>query len=143
MKTKVSVATAVEELLEQSGKPMHYKEITKLIIDKCALAGKTPHETVRSRIGINSKFMRISEGVYALSKWKAYKPARFAKDIAYDILKVEGKPMTMSDLGRKVFEERVFVGAPKMVIRNVIRNDKRFLLNQASELASLAEWKKS
>jgi len=121
---------------------MHYKEITRLIINKLTLSGKTPHETVRSRIGANSKFIRVAEGVYGLSKWKEYKRVRFAKDIAYDILKAKGSPLTLLGLGEKVFEERLFVGGPKMTIRNVVRSDKRFLIDREKELVLLAEWKK-
>ena len=142
MKTTIPVTTAVEILLEESGKPMHYKEITKQILHQCNLHGKTPHETVRSLIGTNSKFIRVTEGVYALSKWKQYKPARFAKDIAYDILKARGKSMSMTALGKKVFEEREFVGGPRMVVRNVVSKDKRFLFDRDSELVSLAEWQR-
>lgn len=143
MNNEISVTKATEELLEKTGNPMHYKEITKFIINKCALSGKTPHETVRSLIGTSKKFIRVAEGTYALSKWKKYKPARFAKDIAYDILKTKGKPMTLLALGEKVIEERIFVGGPKMVIRNVVHNDKRFLLDTEKELVSLREWKKT
>jgi hypothetical protein len=140
MKTLIPVTKAAEELLEKSGKPMHYKEITRRILHKCALYGKTPHETVRSLIGTNSKFIRVAEGVYALSKWKNFKPARFAKDIAYDVLKSFGKPMSLYDLSNRVFEERVFRGGPKAVIKSAIRNDTRFLLDEDTELVSLREW---
>ena len=140
MKTTIPVTKAAEELLEKSGEPMHYKEITKQILKKCALSGKTPNETVRVSLGRDSKFVRVAEGLYALAKWKKYKPVRFAKDIAYDILKSRGEPLALYDLGIKVFEERRFKSDPKMVIRNVIRNDKRFLLNENTEIVSLVEW---
>lgn len=143
MKTTLSVTKAAEQLLEKSGKPMHYKEITKQIMHQCALSGKTPRETVRSLLATNSNFIRVDEGIYALTKWKKYIPARFAKDIAYDILKSRGKPMSMYDLGLKVLEERKFKGGPKMVIRNAIHNDRRFLRDTDSDLVFLVEWKTS
>ena len=93
MKTSIPVTIAAEKLLEKSGKPLHYKEITNAIIQECDLHGKTPDETVRSLIGTNSKFIRVAEGVYqVLSKWKKYTSARFAKDIAYDVLKSNVNP---------------------------------------------------
>lgn len=140
MRSGVPVTKAAEELLEKTGKPMHYKDITRSILNRSGLQGKTPHETVRSLIGTSPKFVRTAEGVYALSKWKKYKPARFAKVIAYDILKTKNQPMSLFDLGQRVFEERRFIGSPKVVARNAIRNDQRFVLDRESELVSLAEW---
>jgi DNA-directed RNA polymerase delta subunit len=143
MKTIIPVTKAAEEILEKSGKPMHYMEITKLILRKCDLHGKTPDQSVCSRISTNSKFVRVAEGVYALSKWKNYTRIRFAKDIAYDILKSKGESLSLKELGIKVFEERPFRGSPKAVIRNSIRRDGRFYLDNNSELVSLAEWNKT
>ena len=140
MREKVSVRKAAKELLDEAGKPMHYMEITKQILHRCNLHGETPHESVRSIIGTSPNFIRVAEGIYALSTWKEYKPARFAKDIAYSILESKGKPMSLDDLGVKIFEERKFVGSPKVVARNAIRNDKRFRLNKMTELVYLAEW---
>lgn len=138
----MSIIKAAESLLEKSGKPMHYMEITKFIINKCDLHGKKPHETVRARIGTNPKFIRVAEGVYGLSKWKEYKPSRFAKDISYDILKSIGKPMTLYDLGIAVKKEREFISNPKMLIKNAIYHDNRFYLEKKSGLVLLEEWGK-
>jgi DNA-directed RNA polymerase delta subunit len=140
MSEKASVRKAAKELLEKSGKPMHYVEITKRILHRCNLQGETPHESVRSLIATDPNFIRVAEGVYALSIWKEYKPARFAKDIVYSILESKGKPMSLDDLGARVLEERKFVGNPKVVIRNAIRNDKRFRLNNKTKSVYLAEW---
>jgi DNA-directed RNA polymerase delta subunit len=140
MREKVSVRKAAKELLEEAGKPMHYMEILKRILHRCNLQGKTPHETVRALMGTSPDFIRVAEGIYALSAWKKYKPARFAKDIAYSILESKGKPMPLDDLGVKIAEERKFVGSPKVVARNAIRNDKRFRINKMTELVYLVEW---
>ncbi|HLO16784.1 MAG TPA: winged helix-turn-helix domain-containing protein [Anaerolineales bacterium] len=142
MRTIMSITKAAEELLERSGTPMHYKEITDQILHECDLHGNTPYETVRSSIGRSSKFIRIAEGVYALSKWKKYKPARFAKDIAYDILKLAAKPMSLINLGDKVLAERKFKGKPNMIVKNAIRQDARFYLDKRSNMVYLIEWKK-
>ncbi len=140
MREKMLVTKAAKELLEKTGKPMHYMEITKQILLRCNLQGKTPHETVRALMGTSPDFIRVAEGIYALSAWKEYKPARFAKDIAYSILESKGKPMSLDDLGVKIFEERKFVGDSKVVVRNAIRNDKRFRMDKMTELVYLADW---
>jgi len=143
MKTPMTVIKAAEELLEKSGKPMHYKDITRQILHNCALFGKTPHETVRSLMATNPKFIRVDEGTYALSKWKKFTPARFAKDIAYDILKSKDRPMSLNDLGKKILDERKFKDGPKMVVRNAIRHDRRFITEKETELVTLTEWGKN
>ena len=141
MRMIVSTPKAAEELLEKTGAPMHYRQITDLILQKCNLHGKTPYETVRASIGNSPKFVRIAEGIYALSKWKEYKQARFAKDIAYDILKTKGEPMSLYDLGLKILEERKFKAGPKLVVKSAIRNDMRFYYDKKSNLIYLVEWK--
>lgn len=141
MKTSTTVINAAEELLEKLEKPLHYKEITDLIINDCDLKGRTPYETVRSEIGTSSKFIRVAEGIYALSKWREYKPIRFAKDIAYDILKSKGSPLALNDLGKRVLEERLFKGRPKTIIQNAISHDARFYIDWENELVYLVDWK--
>lgn len=140
MKTKKSVTEAALEEFNNVGKPLHYKELTRRIIHKCNLVGKTPHETVRSRIGTDERFIRVAEGVYALVVWKEYPVARFAKDIAYDILQNHGSTIDLSKLGERIFEERVFKGPQRQVARNAIRNDERFSYEPGSDLVSLVEW---
>lgn len=119
---------------------MHYKDLTKLLIGKCNLTGKTPHESVRSLLATSSKFKRIAEGVYALTSWKEYPTARFAKDIAYDVLKKRGKPITLILLGKKILKEREFIGGPAMVVRGVLNTDRRFSYDKTSGLVGLVEW---
>ena len=38
--------------------------------------------------------------------------------------------MSLYELGVKVFEERIFIGRPKLVIKNAIHHDGRFHLNE-------------
>ena len=102
----------------------------------------TPHQTVRSRLATDARFKRVAEGVYALAEWREYPATRFAKDIAYDVLKSEQKPVTLSELGEAILRERNFVGGPNLVARNVVRSDKRFYFDRRRKLVGLAEWRK-
>ena len=69
---------AIEIVLEEAGKPLHYKEITRRILDKglWQTSGLTPEATVSARIAVNinefgqlSRFQRVEPGTYALRKW--------------------------------------------------------------------------
>jgi hypothetical protein len=135
-----SIKEIAEEIFRRESRPLHYKELTQMIMRERTLQGQTPHETVRSSIGTDPRFKRVAEGVYALTEWTEYPEVRFAKDIAYDVLKSQGRPMTMIDLGEAVLEERDFFGGPKQVARNVLRSDERFYYDPESQLVGLVEW---
>ena len=139
---KRSVAVVAEEIFLKVGKPLHYKELTKMLIDQCQLMGKTPHESVRSSLGINPKFKRIDEGIYGLTVWTEYPTARLAKDIAYSILKQNEDPMNFVDLSSAIFLERKFRSHPNVVVWNILNTDKRFYYDPKLNQVSLLEWKK-
>ena len=134
------ITRVAEEIFIREKCPLHYKELTKIIMRERSLGGRTPHETVRSAIGTDSRFKRVAEGVYALAEWTEYPVARFAKDIAYDVLKSHGEPMAMTALGEAILEERQFVGGPNQVVRNVLRSDRRFYFDPEDRLVGLLEW---
>ena len=134
------IRALAEEILRSQTRPLHYKDLTKMILQERDLGGLTPHETVRAAIGTDSRFKRVAEGVYALAEWDEYPVARFAKDIAYDVLNSHGKPMSMTALGEAILEERRFVGGPKLVVRNVLRSDDRFSYDAKNGLVGLVEW---
>lgn len=69
---------AVEMVLSQTGKPLHYQEITNKIISKelWYSEGKTPEQTVNARLavdikrkGIKSRFIRTAPGIFGLRRW--------------------------------------------------------------------------
>ena len=139
---KRSVVVVAEEILLKTGHPLHYKEITKMLLDQCNLLGKTPHETVRSRLATSPKFKRVAEGVFGLAIWTQYPAIRFAKNIAYDILKNRGRPITLRSLGEEIKKEREFVSDPAQVVRGSLRTDHRFYLDTKSSLVGLEEWRR-
>lgn len=139
-KSRTIVEDAID-ILKDIGAPIHYLELTNLLQQKRKISGKTPHLTVRSRIGSDKRFIRIAEGTYALSEWSGYSKARFAKEIAYDILDKLNSPISAEKLGEEIFKERTFQGNPRQVAINAIRSDKRFVINSDNDLIRLAKWK--
>jgi hypothetical protein len=70
---------AAAEVLRLAGKPMHYKEITELAIEKNLLShvGKSPEVTMGARLAALLKkedktnpIVRVKPGVFALREWK-------------------------------------------------------------------------
>src|SRR5450755_1665702 len=69
---------AAAEVLRLSGKPLHYKEITELAIEKNLLShvGKSPEVTMGARLAALLKkedktnpIVRVKPGVFALREW--------------------------------------------------------------------------
>jgi restriction system protein len=69
---------AAEQVLAESAIPLHYRDITKQILERglWTTKGKTPEATVAanlsvdiSRHGAESRFQRMGKGVYALRAW--------------------------------------------------------------------------
>ena len=142
MKKQQAVTTVAEEILIQLGKPIHYKKLTSLLLERCQLTGNTPHETVRSRLATSPKFKRVAEGVFALSIWSEYPAIRFGKDIAYDVLTNIGHSIPIDVLGEKIFLERKFTSGPLMIVRNILASDNRFSFDKSSGMVGLVEWGK-
>jgi HB1, ASXL, restriction endonuclease HTH domain/Restriction endonuclease len=76
---------AAAEVLRQAGKPLHYKEITELAIEKNLLShvGKTPEVTMSHRLTSAIKkddkevpIVKVKPGVFALREWDDKKGRR-------------------------------------------------------------------
>lgn len=138
-----TIREAAEALLQSKNRPMHYLEITSSITDQVTLGGRTPQNTVRKVLGTSPTFKRVDKGTYALSVWAEYPEARFAKDIAYDVLSSQQHPMLPEELGKAILKERQFRGSASSVAINAIQNDSRFSFNPKKRLISLVEWDSS
>jgi len=138
-----SIASFAEEILRNRHYPIHYCELTRLILRKHPLSGKTPEMTVNSVLATDSRFKRVAEGVYALATWEEYPAVRFAKDIGYDILKSRRRPMFAKELGEEIFKERQFKNPPAAVARGFARIDSRYYYDRETNLIGLSAWKKS
>src|SRR5277367_3919905 len=79
---------AAAEVLRLAGKPLHYKEITELAIEKNLLShvGKSPEVTMGARLAALLKkedkanpIVRVKPGVFALRDWDEKKGRRGQK----------------------------------------------------------------
>src|ERR1700735_2993435 len=80
---------AAAEVLRLAGKPLHYKEITELAIEKTLLShvGKSPEVTMGARLAALLKkedktnpIVRVKPGVFGLRDWSDKKPRRGSKE---------------------------------------------------------------
>ncbi len=84
---------------KKSGKPLHFREVTKLIGDG-ALS-----QTVHNELIKDPRFVLIGRGIYALSEW-GYQPGQ-VKDIILKVLSENKKPLTKKEIIEKVMEQRM------------------------------------
>jgi hypothetical protein len=77
---QMTFTEAAAEVLRMAGKPLHYKEITELAIEKNLLShvGKSPEVTMGARLAALLKkedktnpIVRVKPGVFALTEWAA------------------------------------------------------------------------
>src|SRR4051794_12152769 len=76
---------AAAEVLRMAGKPLHYKEITELAIEKNLLShvGKSPEVTMGARLAAllkkedkSNPIIRVKPGVFALREWEGKRRKR-------------------------------------------------------------------
>src|SRR5580692_5298877 len=88
-KKRMTFTEAAAEVLRLAGKPMHYKEITELAIEKNLLShvGKSPEVTMGARLAALLKkedktnpIVRVKPGVFALRDWDEKKGRRNHKE---------------------------------------------------------------
>jgi hypothetical protein len=137
-----SIASVAEKILRAKNRPLHYLELTRLILKQHPISGLAPYNTVGSVLVTDPRFKRVAEGVYALAIWTQYPAVRFGKDIAYDILKSQKRPITLRKLGEEILKERSFYGPPSAVGKNAVKSDPRFYFDRTTRLVGLSEWKK-
>lgn len=67
-RSRLSASDAAYEVLLESGEPLHYREITKRMIEsgRWTSDGRTPSNTVNSAIVMDRRFVRVWPGVYGL-----------------------------------------------------------------------------
>jgi restriction endonuclease Mrr len=84
---QMTFTEAAAEVLRMAGKPLHYKEITELAIEKNLLShvGKSPEVTMGARLAAllkkedkSNPIVRVKPGVFALREWDGKKKKRSA-----------------------------------------------------------------
>jgi hypothetical protein len=98
---------AAAEVLRLAGKPLHYKEITELAIEKNLLShvGKSPEVTMGARLAALLKkedkanpIVRVKPGVFALRDWDEKKAKRGVKEAAAEVDGAEDESMDVNAL---------------------------------------------
>ena len=103
---------AAAEVLRMAGKPLHYKEITELAIEKNLLShvGKSPEVTMGARLAAllkkedeETQIVRVRPGVFALRDWskkgkaKAEEAPVSIDDVEVNALEVEAATRANED----------------------------------------------
>jgi DNA-directed RNA polymerase delta subunit len=136
----MSIEKVIYQILTEEKRPLHYVEITRLVLTRMKLKSKTPEKSVATSLTRSTKFKRVAEGIYGLRSWKKYPEARFAKDIAYDILRKKGEPMNITELGEEILRIRKYKGSATLIVNQATRKDSRFFHEPATRKIGLTEW---
>jgi len=110
----MSSLSAAEKVLKGAGKPLHYREITRRMLDLglWATEGKTPEATVNARLatdikhnGQNSIFQRLGRGVFGLREWAGEETAIAEAIGKEEISEKKAGKLSFTDSAEKVLEE--------------------------------------
>jgi len=92
-------------VLKTSEKPLHFREIAKLIDSYGLQKKKVSHpQTVHNELIKDKRFVLVGRGIYALSDW-GYKRGT-VKEVIAEILKNAAKPLTREEVLIEVLEVR-------------------------------------
>lgn len=93
-------------VLKTNGKPLHFREIAKLI-DEHGLHSKKRQshpQTVHNELIKDKRFVLVGRGIYALSEW-GYKKGT-VKEVIEEILREAKKPLTREEILERVLQVR-------------------------------------
>ncbi len=91
-------------VLNQSGAPLHFTEITKKIHENAFDSKKIVQPTVHNELIADDRFVLVGRGIYALSHW-GYKPGT-VEDVIAAVLKKAKGPMTTDEIVTEVLKSR-------------------------------------
>ena len=91
-------------ILQSSGKPMHFTEISESIKDSDFKRKDVTTQAIHNELIKDKRFVLIGRGIYALKEW-GYKKGTVADTIA-DILRKEGKPLHRDEIVKRVLKHR-------------------------------------
>ncbi len=108
-------------ILNKEGKPLHFKEITKIINESGFDKKPARDVTVHNELIIDDRYVLVGRGIYALKSW-GYKKGAVA-DIIEEIIRENGSAMTKADILEEVSKQRIVKDS---TIYLSLTNDKRF-----------------
>lgn len=108
-------------ILNKEGRPLHFKEITKIINESGFDKKPARDVTVHNELIIDDRYVLVGRGIYALKSW-GYKKGAVA-DIIEEIIRDNGSAMTKADILEEVSKQRIVKDS---TIYLSLTNDKRF-----------------
>lgn len=125
---KITFIKAAYYILKEKGIPLTPKEITKIALERNFIktSGKTPAATMAAQLyvdtnkkGSDSLFTRIGRGKFGLKEWQKipqkenpFRTGSF-KFAAYEVLKLNNKPMNIEEITEFAKKEKLFKSTGK------------------------------
>ena len=91
-------------VLKQAGKPLHFREITRLVNETKFDKKSAFAPTVHNELIMDDKYVLVGRGIYALREW-GYQPGVVA-DVVVKILQGGGVPLTREQIVQAVMKVR-------------------------------------
>jgi hypothetical protein len=91
-------------ILQQSGKPMHFSEISDAIKKSDFKRRDVTTQAIHNELIKDKRFVLIGRGIYALKQW-GYKKGTVA-DVISDVLRKEGGPLHRDEIVKRVLKSR-------------------------------------
>jgi len=92
-------------VLKKNSKPLHFRDITKMINEKGFSKKQANMQTVHNELIKDSRFILVGRGIYALKEW-GYKEGT-VKDIISSILKKKNEPLAKNIIIKEVLKQRM------------------------------------
>ncbi len=108
-------------ILKNSGKPMHFAEVSEMI-NKINFDGKKANAaTVHNELILDEKYILVGRGLYGLKEWGYQKGA--VADVILKIMSEAGVPMSREEIVNKVLEQRI---VKKTTVNLALMNRDKF-----------------
>jgi hypothetical protein len=107
-------------VLKKHGKPLHFREITKLVNEQKFDHKMAYPPTVHNELIMDKKYVLVGRGIYALKEW-GFNPGVVA-DILVEILKTKG-PLDRSQIVEDILKQRL---VKKGTIHLALTNKQKF-----------------
>jgi hypothetical protein len=91
-------------ILHDSGKPMHFNEISKSIKDSSFRRKDVTTQAIHNELIKDKRFVLIGRGIYALKEW-GYDKGTVA-DVISKVLKKAGEPLHRDEIVKRVLKSR-------------------------------------
>ena len=91
-------------ILHDSGKPMHFNEISKSIKDSSFRRKDVTTQAIHNELIKDKRFVLIGRGIYALKEW-GYDKGTVA-DVIAKVMKKAGEPLHRDEIVKRVLKEQ-------------------------------------